>query len=181
MNTPEVVAVNSNPRHMVSKTVRANIRAIAGIGIENDAHAGELDQHRRRFFLDRTRPNLRQVHLIQSELFAELSAKGFNVTPGLMGENITTRGIDLLRLPQDTVLQIGDNAKIRITGLRTPCRKLDRLERGLMKAVLDKDTDGELLRKAGVMAIVLTGGEIRSGDQIKIELPPEPHKKLMPV
>lgn len=181
MNPPEVLAVSRSSKHGISKTVCNSIRAVAGIGIENDAHAGKLDQHRRRFFLDRNRPNLRQVHLIQCELFGELSARGFDVTPGQMGENITTRGIDLLALPQDTVLQIGDTAEIRITGLRTPCRKLDRLQSGLMNGVLDRDKDGEIIRRAGVMAVAVISGEIRSGDRIKIELPPEPFRRLMPV
>ncbi|HMT09765.1 MAG TPA: MOSC domain-containing protein [Pyrinomonadaceae bacterium] len=181
MNSPEVLAVSRSSKHGISKVVCRSIRAIAGLGIENDAHAGKLDQHRRSFFRDRTRPNLRQIHLIQSELFGELSARGFCVTPGQMGENVTTRGIDLLTLPQDTVLEIGETATIRITGLRTPCRKLDRLQSGLMKAVLDKDNDGVLIQKAGLMAVVLVSGEIRSGDRIKIEFPLQPYKKLGPV
>lgn len=181
MNSPEVLAVSCSSKHTFSKTVRERIRLIAGLGVEGDAHAGELVRHRSRVAHDPTQPNLRQIHLIHRELFDELSANGFNVAPGQMGENITTRGIDLLTLPQNTVLKIGDSARIKITGLRSPCRQLDGLQNGLMNAVLDKDNDGEIIRKAGIMAVVLDGGDIHPGDIIKIELPSRPFQKLRPV
>ena len=50
-----------------------------------------------------------------------------------------------------------------------------------MKATLERDPDGNVIRKAGIMGIVLTGGEIRVGDPIDVELPPPPHRPLAPV
>jgi len=126
-------------------------------------------------------PNLRQVHLIHEELFDELRQAGFAVSAGDMGENVTTRGVDLLSLPKGARLHIGNEALIEITGLRNPCRKLNRLQAGLMAATLDRDADGQLIRKAGVMSIVVAGGEVRAGDPIRVELPPGPHEPLAPV
>ena len=139
---------------------------------------GETVKHRSRVAKDPSQPNLRQVHLIHSELFEEVAEKGFKVSPGQMGENISTRGIDLLALPTNTILKIGAEAEIQITGLRNPCSQIDSIQEGLMKAVLDKDEEGNLIRKAGIMGIVLQGGEIKVGDKIEVELPAEPHKKL---
>jgi MOSC domain-containing protein YiiM len=127
---------------------------------------------------DPSRPNLRQVHLIHAELFDELQEAGFSVCAGQMGENVTTRGIDLLSLPAGTRLLIGRTALVEITGLRNPCVQIDRFRKGLMKAVLDRDGDGNLVRKAGVMGIVVRGGEVRPGDAIRAELPPGPHRPL---
>jgi MOSC domain-containing protein YiiM len=154
---------------------------LAGLGVDGDAHMGETVQHRSRVRRDPTQPNLRQVHLIQSELHDELRAAGFDVAAGQMGENVTTSGIDLLALPAGTRLQIGDAALLEITGLRNPCTQLNGLQDGLMDATLDRDADGELVRKAGVMAIVLSGGSIRPGDPIRTELPAEPHTPLQAV
>ncbi len=95
-----------------------------------------------------------------------------------MGENITTRGIDLLALPRGAKLQIGGEAIVEITGLRNPCAQLDGIQQGLMAAVIGRRPDGGLIRKAGVMGIVLTGGEVRRGDTIRITLPPQPHLPL---
>jgi MOSC domain-containing protein YiiM len=173
-----VVAVSSNPQHAVSKLGRDSVRLIPGLGVEGDTHAGETVQHRSRVRRDPTQPNLRQVHLIHSELHDELRAAGFEVAPGQMGENVTTRGIDLLGLPVGTRLQIGSEAVIEITGLRNPCDQLNGIQDGLMAATLDRDPDGELVRKAGVMAIVVSGGELRPGDPIAAELPAEPHSAL---
>jgi MOSC domain-containing protein YiiM len=142
---------------------------------------GETVKHRSRVAADPTKPNLRQVHLIHAELHDELRTVGFNVLPGQMGENITTRNIDLLGLPTGTRLHIGSSAVIEVTGLRNPCRQLDNFESGLMSAVLDRDEEGNVIRKAGVMAIVLTGGTVQVGDAIHLELPPLPHCPLEPV
>jgi MOSC domain-containing protein YiiM len=155
-----------------------HIELIKGIGIKDDAHAGTTVKHRSRVAKDPSQPNLRQVHLIHSELFQELKAKGFDITPGLMGENITTSGIDLLSLPKDTILTLGENAKIIVTGLRNPCHQLNGIQEGLMNAVLDKTESGELIRKAGIMGVVIESGIISIGDQIDLQLPPEPHIKL---
>jgi MOSC domain-containing protein YiiM len=173
--------VSSNPRHAVSKPGRDSIRLLVGLGVEGDAHLGETVQHRSRVRRDPTQPNLRQVHLIHSELHDELRSNGFEVRGGQMGENVTTRGIDLLGLPTGTRLRIGDEAVIEITGLRNPCTQLNGIKDGLMAATLERQADGSLIRKAGVMAIVLAGGDVRPGDPILAELPAEPHTPLRPV
>jgi MOSC domain-containing protein YiiM len=154
----------------------------AGIGVEGDAHGGETVKHRSRVAKDPTKPNLRQVHLIHAELHDELRERGFDVEPGEMGENLTTRGVALLALPTGSRLHIGDDgAVIEITGLRNPCVQLDGIHDGLMAATLDHDADGNLVRKAGVMSIVVSGGAIEPGDAIRVELPAEPHRVLAPV
>lgn len=173
-----VTAVSRNGEHTFSKQNRSGIRLQAGIGVEGDAHAGVTVQHRSRVAQDPTQPNLRQVHLMHAELHEELGAKGFQVEAGQLGENITTRGLDLLGLPTGTKLKIGDTAVIEVTGLRNPCAQIDKFQPGLQAAVLDRDAQGELIRKAGIMAVVLEGGDVRPGDPIRAELPPEPHRKL---
>jgi len=157
------------------------VRLLAGIGVEGDAHSGATVKHRSRVARDPSQPNLRQVHLIHAELLDELALAGFRVAPGQMGENVTTRGLDLLGLPAGTRLHLGASALIEVTGLRNPCRQLDGIQPGLMKAVLDRAPDGSLVRKAGIMSIVLAGGEVRAGDPIEIELPAGPHHGLEPV
>jgi MOSC domain-containing protein YiiM len=148
------------------------------VGVEGDAHAGEKVRHRSRVAADPTQPNLRQVHLIHAELHDELRAAGFDVAAGQMGENVTTRGVDLLALPVGTLLRLGDQAVVELTGLRNPCRQLDGFRSGLMAAVLGRDEAGRLVRKAGVMAVVLAGGVVRPGDAVAVELPPQPHRPL---
>lgn len=176
-----VTAVSSSPTHTFSKPERPSIQLMEGTGVEGDAHQGETVKHRSRVARDPSQPNLRQVHLIHAELHDELRSAGFSVCAGQMGENITTRGIDLLNLPTGTRLYVGDTAVIKITGLRNPCGQLNGLQPGLMAAVLERREDGTLIRKAGIMGIVLTGGEVRPGDTIIVELPPEPHQPLQPV
>ena len=173
-----VEAVSSSSTHSMAKPNRSRILLLKGTGVEGDAHRGTTVKHRSRVARDPSQPNLRQVHLIHAELHDELREAGFRVAAGQMGENVTTRGIDLLTLPQGTRLTLGDVAMVEITGLRNPCRQLDGLEPGLMAAVLERDTDGGLVRKAGVMSVVVTGGEVRPGDVISIELPPQPHHRL---
>lgn len=179
--TPVVIAVSADADHHFSKRNQSTIHLLAGFGIEGDTHAGKTVQHRSRVARDPSQPNLRQVHLIQAELFEELRQLGFTVAPGEMGENITTQGIDLLALPSGTRLRLGDAAIVEVTGLRNPCAQLDTFQSGLMKAVLDRDADGNLIRKAGVMAIVLADGEVAPGDSITITLPPKRHRPLEPV
>ena len=176
-----MTAVSSSGRHGFSKTHRPVVQLVAGLGVAGDAHSGRTVQHLSRIRRDPTQPNLRQVHLVDAELHDELAAAGFAVGPGDMGENVTTRGVDLLALATGTLLRLGAAAVIEVTGLRNPCVQLDRFQDGLMAAVLDRDADGGLVRKAGVMAVVLTGGDVRPGDRIDIERPPEPHRPLSPV
>lgn len=176
-----VVAVSFSSRYSFTKPVALEVHLRAGLGVDGDIHMGETVKHRSRMKQDPTRPNLRQVHLIHEELHDELRAAGFRVGPGIMGENITTRGIDLLGLPTGTRLQLGDAALIEITGLRNPCKQLDDYQQGLLAAVLDRHADGTLVRRSGVMAIVLNGGIVRPGDAVRIELPPGPHRALVPV
>ena len=176
-----VVSVACRPEHNVSKTSQERIRLLAGLGVEGDAHLGRTVKHRSRVARDPTQPNLRQVHLIHEELHDELREQGFDVSPGAMGENVTTRGVDLLALPVGARLALGSEAVIEITGLRNPCVQLEGVAEGLMAAVLDRDDQGNLVRKAGVMAVVLTGGEVQPGDTIGVELPEPPHRALEPV
>jgi len=176
-----VVAVGSSAGHTFSKSTGIEITLLEGLGVRGDAHCGVTVKHRSRVARDPTQPNLRQVHLMHSELFDELAAKGFAVLPGQMGENITTRGLPLLALPQGTELHVGASAVVRLTGLRNPCTQLDRFKRGLMSAVLDHGPNGQLIRKAGVMSVVIAGGVVRSGDAIRVELPSGTHRALEPV
>ena len=176
-----VSAVSRSAAHTLTKPNQGSIKLLAGLGVEGDAHLGEMVKHRSRVARDPSRPNLRQVHLIQAELHGELRAAGFELSPGQMGENVTTRGLDLLSLPTGTRLQLGDSALVEVTGLRNPCTQLDRIQAGLMAAVLGRDEHGNVIRRAGIMGVVLTDGEVRSGDPVRLELPPEPHKPLEPV
>lgn len=176
-----VTAVSRSATHSTTKPNEGSIVLIQGIGVEGDAHSGETVKHRSRRAQDPNQPNLRQVHLIHAELHDELTARGFNVIAGQMGENITTRGLDLLGLSTGARLAIGDNAVIEVTGLRNPCAQLDGIQQGLMAAVLGRDAAGNLVRKAGVMAIVITGGLVRPGDQITVSFLPSPHAPLRPV
>jgi MOSC domain-containing protein YiiM len=173
-----VTAVSRSGAHTMSKPNEGSIRLIEGLGVEGDAHLGVTVKHRSRVARDPTVPNLRQVHLIHAELHDELRAQGFDMTPGEMGENVTTRGVDLLGLPTGTRLRLGDDAVVEVTGLRNPCHQLNGLRKGLMAATLDRDTDGNLVRKAGIMAVVIIGGAVRPGDRIAVELPVTPHRKL---
>lgn len=176
-----VVAVSRRAQYAFSKTEAAEVRLLAGLGVEGDVHQGTTVKHRSRLKQDPTQPNLRQVHLIHEELHEELRARGFRVAPGVMGENITTRGVDLLGLPTGARLHLGASAVIEVTGLRNPCKQLDDYQMGLLDAVLERNVDGGVIRKAGIMAIVLTGGVVRSGDTISVVLPGAPTRPLAPV
>jgi MOSC domain-containing protein YiiM len=173
-----VIAVSRSATHTMSKPNHASIRLIEGLGVEGDAHLGETVKHRSRVARDPTQPNLRQVHLIHAELHDELRARGFDLAPGEMGENVTTRGINLLGLPVGTLLRVGDEAVVEVTGLRNPCRQLDALRDGLMQATLARDEQGGLIRTAGIMGIVRAAGEVHAGDPIRVTLPAEPHRPL---
>ncbi|MBB5956872.1 MOSC domain-containing protein YiiM [Saccharothrix tamanrassetensis] len=157
------------------------IRLLAGLGVEGDVHAGELVKHRSRVRRDPTQPNLRQVHLMHAELHDHLNALGFAVAAGQLGENITTRGVDLLGLPTGTRLHLGPEAVVEVTGLRNPCPQIEAFREGLLKQVVGRDEDGRVVRKAGIMSVVLVGGVVRPGDGIRVQLPTEPHAPLQPV
>ena len=176
-----VVAVARDDQHRFSKPLRPSITLIAGLGVEGDAHAGTTVQHLSRKRRDPDAPNLRQVHLVHSELHAELAEQGFAVAAGDLGENVTTAGVPLLDLPAGTRLHLGAEAVVEITGLRNPCIQIDGLGAGPMKAVLGRDADGNVVRKSGVMAVVVTGGEVLPEDAVRVELPAGEHRALQPV
>ena len=176
-----VLAVHRSSTHSFSKFAEDAITLVEGLGVAGDAHAGATVKHRSRVARDPNAPNLRQVHLLQAELFDQLLEQDHAVFPGDLGENITTRGVDLLALPAGTVLCIGDAAQVELTGLRNPCSQIDRFPPGLTAKVLDRDANGALVRKAGVMAVVRRGGEVRAGDTIMVQLPSLPHNALAPV
>lgn len=176
-----VLAVSRSATHTLAKSRQAVIQLVPGLGVEGDAHAGATVKHRSRVARDPSQPNLRQVHLLHAELHDALRAQGFAIASGQMGENVTTRGIDLLALPAGARLRLGASALVELTGLRNPCLQLDSIQPGLMAATLERDAQGRLVRKAGVMAIVLVGGEVRPGDPIHVELPAPPRRALEPV
>ncbi|WP_330242030.1 MOSC domain-containing protein [Streptomyces sp. NBC_00525] len=173
-----VTAVSRNETYTFTKPNRDSVTLLAGLGVEGDVHSGVTVKHRSRVAKDPTQPNLRQVHLIHEELFDEVRAKGFEVAPGELGENITTRGIDLLALPTGTLLHLGAEAVVEITGLRNPCYQIDNYQDGLLKEVVGRDEAGHIVRKAGIMGIVTRGGAVGPGDPIEIVLPAEPHRPL---
>lgn len=176
-----MVAVSRDGEHRLSKACSQEIVLLAGLGVAGDAHAGRTVQHRSRVAADPTQPNLRQVHLIHAELFAELAAQGFEVAPGQLGENVTTRHLDLLALPRGTQLRLGSEAVLEVTGLRNPCFQINAFKPGLLNAVLGRDDGGQIVRKAGIMGVVVYGGAIKPGDAIGVRLPAGPHHPLKPV
>ncbi|MFE1546397.1 MOSC domain-containing protein [Streptomyces sp. NPDC058718] len=178
MSSGTVQTVSSNGTYTFTKPNREAITLLAGLGVEGDVHAGVTVKHRSRVARDPSQPNLRQVHLIHAELFEDVAGAGFEVAPGDLGENVTTRGIDLLGLPTGTRLHLGAEAVVEVTGLRNPCAQIDNFRHGLLKQVLGRDENGEVVRKAGIMGIVLVGGEVRPGDTIRAELPEGPHRPL---
>jgi len=173
-----VLAVSKSPEYTFQKPNGESIRLLAGLGVEGDVHMGEKVKHRSRMRQNPNQPNPRQVHLIHSELHDELYAIGFNILPGQMGENVNTKGIDILNLPQGAKLHLGQDAIIEVTGLRNPCEQLDNFQNGLLKVFVSKDADGNIICKAEVMSVVLVGGEVYPGDSIDVEYPPEPHIPL---
>ncbi|MGN7800394.1 MOSC domain-containing protein [Leifsonia sp. 22587] len=178
MTDARVTSVNRDDEHRFSKQPRPSITLVTGLGVEGDAHFGATVQHLSRVRRDPTQPNLRQVHLIQAELFDEVTAE---VEPGQLGENVTTEGIDLLGLPRGARLRLGDEAVVEVTGLRNPCVQIDRFQPGLLKQVVGTDADGATVRRAGVMGVVLSGGVVRPGDAIAVELPDGEREALAPV
>jgi MOSC domain-containing protein YiiM len=176
-----VEAVSRSDAYTMAKPTRSAIVLIAGLGVDGDVHAGTTVKHRSRMQRDPTQPNLRQVHLIHAELHDELRTQGFEVAAGRMGENVTTRGVDLLGLPRGTRLHLGADAVVEVTGLRNPCVQLDGIQPGLLDACVERTGARVTRRKAGVMAVVVAGGEVRVGDGIAVELPAGPQERLEPV
>jgi MOSC domain-containing protein YiiM len=176
-----VVSVSVRAGHGLGKDVRDAITLIEGEGVAGDAHCGQTVKHRSRVARDPNQPNLRQVHLIHAELLEELAERGFAVAPGALGENILTRGIDLLGLSQGVRLLFPSGAEIAITGLRNPCHQLNGHTPGLMDALLDRDADGALVRRSGIMAIVVRGGLVGSGDAVTLRRSAGPPLPLRPV
>jgi len=181
MTPASVVSVSRDPEHRFSKGVVDDIVLIAGLGVEGDAHAGTTVQHRSRVARDPSQPNLRQVHLVHAELFDEVEGSGFEVAPGELGENVTTRGVDLLGLPRGAVLRLGPDAVVEVTGLRNPCVQIDGLGSGLMRELVTRDDEGQVVRRAGVMGVVLVGGRVAPDDEVVVELPEGEHEALQPV
>lgn len=173
-----VTAVSRSATHTFSKQPQPQIDLIAGHGVEGDAHAGATVKHRSRVALNPHQPNLRQVHLLPAEVLEELRGAGFELQPGDVGENVTTRDIDLFALPTGTLLHLGPAAVVEVKGLRNPCVQLENFRRGLIAAVLSRDEEGRIVRKAGIMGVVVRGGVVQPGDSIVAELPPEPHAPL---
>ena len=176
-----VVAVSRSAGHAFSKANEPSIRLLEGLGVEGDAHCGTTVKHRSRVARDPSQPNLRQIHLIHAELLQALDVAGFRVAPGAMGENVTTLGLDLLGLPRGARLRLGDEAVVEVTGLRNPCAQIEEFQPGLLAAVLGRDAEGRLIRKAGIMGVVIVGGTICPGDAVRVEIPSEPHHPLEPV
>lgn len=170
----KVLAVSRDSRHRFSKPPVLSITLLAGLGVEGDAHAGALVQHTYLVNKNPAMPNLRQVHLIPSELYAEMAPRGFVIHPGGMGENITTSGLDLAHLPLGTRLSLGADAVIEVTGQRMPCLHIDKFQQGLRREMIERGADGSVSFKSGIMGIVLAGGEVIPGDAIRVTLPPRP-------
>jgi MOSC domain-containing protein YiiM len=176
--SPQVVSVSCSHTHTFSKPTQKSILVLKGLGVKGDAHCGKTIKHRSRVAADPSQPNLRQLHLLHSELFQELQENGFELKPGDLGENILTQGIDLLALPRNSLIKIGADVVVQVTGLRNPCHHIEEFQSGLLKAVIETPTGGVQIKKAGIMSIVLEEGTIKVGDPIHLELPPEPHEKL---
>ncbi|MEM9748886.1 MAG: MOSC domain-containing protein [Actinomycetota bacterium] len=176
--TGTVVGVHRSGDHTFSKASHDSITLVPGLGVDGDAHQGARVKHRSRVAKDPDQPNLRQVHLVASELLDEVAELGFDVAPGAVGENVTTRGLDLIRLPVGSMVRLGDEALLALTGLRNPCGQINGLADGLQSAMIGRDDDGSLLLKTGVMSVVVRGGDVRPGDPVEVRFPPGPHSPL---
>ncbi|MDH6516370.1 MOSC domain-containing protein YiiM [Streptomyces sp. SAI-208] len=174
----KITAVSSNGTYSFTKPNREAITLLAGFGVAGDVHGGATVKHRFRMRKDPSQPNLRQVHLMHAELFEELRAAGFEVGAGELGENVTTRGVDLLGLSVGTRLHLGDEAVVEVTGLRNPCAQIDRFRKGLLKEVVGRGPDGAARFRSGIMSVVVVGGVVRPGDTVGVEAPPGPHRPL---
>jgi MOSC domain-containing protein YiiM len=176
--SPVVLGVSKDRHHRFSKRPCESITLLPELGVDGDAHAGVTVRHRSRVAADPTQPNLRQVHLIHAEFFDDAREHGYELSHGDLGENVLTAGLDVLSLPRDTRLRLGEEAVVRVTGLRNPCRQINNFRPGLLKVAITRDKNGELLRRAGIMGVVERGGTVCPGDAIRVELPPEPYLRL---
>jgi MOSC domain-containing protein YiiM len=173
-----VLSLHRSDRHGFSKETADRLELIAGVGVDGDAHAGPLVRHRSRVASDPTQPNLRQVHLIAAELFDTLAAAGHVVRPGDLGENVTTRGLDVHGLAVGSMLLVGDEALVAVTGLRNPCAQIERFQPGLLQHVAFRHAGGGWVRRAGIMGVVVRGGPVAVGDPIRVAAPPGPQRPL---
>ena len=173
-----VAGLAKDGQHRFSKVPQEQVVLVEGHGVEDDAHAGTTVQHRSRVAADPSQPNLRQVHLLAAEFLDDARQHGYDVGTGDLGENVLTSGVDLIALPRDTLLHLGPDAVVRVTGLRNPCAQIDGFRTGLLRLAVGRDDAGEVVRKAGVMGVVVAGGVVRVGDPIAVVTPPEPHHRL---
>ena len=165
-----VLALSLSPTHTFSKSPQQRLKLVAEHGVEGDAHFGVTVKHRSRVAKNPDAPNLRQVHLIHQEMLDRVASSGLDLKPGDIGENILTAGVDLLALSRGARLQMG-SAEVEVTGLRNPCLQLDNFKPGLRRAFLQKRANGEIIRLAGVMAIVAKTGEVSLDDLSKVTSP----------
>ena len=173
-----VVAVSKDEYHRFSKVPCTQITLIKGVGVRGDTHSGVTVQHLFAVEQDPRQPNLRQVHLLQQEFLDQARDQGYELTPGDLGENILTDDLDLVGLWQDTLLHIGSQAVVRVSGLRNPCAQIDSFRPGLLQVAVRRDLKGDVVRKAGIMGVVTTGGVVHPGDEIEVEWPAQPHRRL---
>ena len=176
-----VAAVHRSDEHTFSKATCESIELVAGLGVNGDAHQGAKVKHRSRVAANPDQPNLRQIHLVMSELLDEVNSAGHNVVAGQLGESITTTGIDLISLPVGSMLRIGDTALVALTGLRNPCPQIKSVGDGLMKMMFIDDQDnpeGPKIGRTGVMGVVIAGGIVAADDGIKIRFPAGPLTRM---
>jgi MOSC domain-containing protein YiiM len=117
------------------------------------------------------RPNLRQALLVDAAVFTEVAQQNIHIGPGMMGENITIEGIDVMQLPERTRLVIG-SAVVEIVERRNPCLQLNGIDSRLLKAVVKKQP-GKAVFKAGMMTRILQSGWVRAGDLVEVLAPVE--------
>jgi len=173
--TGVVLAVHRSDEHTFAKPTVDSVTLLPGLGVEGDAHLGAQVKHRSRVAADPNQPNLRQVHLVMSELLDDVRAAGHEIEPGRLGENVTTTGIDLIGLPVGSMLRIGDTALVALTGLRNPCKQIRDVGDGVLKMMfVDGERygrPGEQIGRTGVMGVVVAGGTVSAGDEIAVRYP----------
>lgn len=159
-----VIAVCRNEQPGLPKPVVDEVKLIEDWGVEGDYHAGKLVRHRYLAKKDPTQPNVRQVLLIDTQILAEIKQAGIDVGSGMLGDNMTVEGLEVMTLPPGTRLAIG-KALLEVTEVRIPCAQLNGLDKGLLKASVAREA-GEKRFRAGIMTRVLKGGQVRAGDEV---------------